>query len=176
MQKHIDDVLLFVHCVGYLVKQLDRNGLQVIMTSNPRDPKTCKTSTEAKDFVKSRFRHGGHQCNMAYALEQALQDVYGSLAQLAPTSKRRSLLNRAIHGKAKPFSILVFTDGVWNDIEDGVSGADHPIEECIRMMKEHNVSKSNVAIQFLRFGDEQKGIKRLTFLDDELGQFAHNDR
>lgn len=175
MRQHKEDVLTFVHCLGYLVKHLDSNGLQVLMTSDPRHKETCSTSTQVRDFVQSRFPSDTRHCNIEHALEQALEDVYQSVPRLASSSKRSSL-SRFLNRKPKPFSILVFTDGIWDDSEHGVSGADLPIERCIGMMKIHGVNRTDVAIQFVRFGNDEKGIRRLTFLDDGLEPQVQNKK
>lgn len=168
MQPYEDDVLLFVHQLGYLVKQLDSNGLQVLMTSDPGHQETCKTSTHIKNFVNSKFRSGLVSCNMENTLKQAFHGVYNALPRLVPAGNKETIVNLVLHGKTKPFTILVFTDGVWDGREQGLSGADRPIEKCIRMMKDHGVDKTDVAIQFVRFGDSEMGKRRLKFLDNGL--------
>lgn len=176
MQRHRNDVLKFVYCLGYLVKQLDKNGLQVLMTSDPRHIETLSSSTKVRDFVEREFQYGVFPCNMEQALEQAMNVVFQKLQRLAPSGWQPRPIRRVlgVSGKAKPFNILVFTDGVWDSSENGVSGTDYPIERCIEVMKSEGVSRTNVAIQFLRFGDSEKGKRRLTFLDDELKKREQN--
>lgn len=175
MQQYRDEVLRVVPCLGYLVKHFDPNGLQLLMTSHPHDMVTCQNSTSMKDFINSKFRSGPTPCQIEHALEQALDGVYRSIPQLATSNRRGSVSNfSSLWRRVKPFSILVFTDGVWDDSDHGVSGADHPIERCIARMKEHGVARTKVAIQFVQFGASAKGNRRLTFLDDGLALRPQN--
>jgi hypothetical protein len=168
MQRYKDDILLFVYQLGYLVKRLDPNGFEVLMTSDPLTKETFNTSTHIKSAVSSKFRSGTLPCNMEHTLEQAFKSVYKTLPRLAPVGNKKALVNMVFHRRAKPFTILVFTDGVWDGSEHGLSGTDVPIEKCIQMMKKYGVSRTDVAIQFVRFGHDKTGQWRLTYLDDGL--------
>jgi hypothetical protein len=171
MQAYKDDVLDFVYHLSYLLKQLDPDGLEFCTTKTAHQKHVFKTSNDARAFVKTQFRPHKFTLNMEQVLEDALANVYASLPQLAP-SRKGSLRNRL--RKVKPFSILVLTDGVWDNSETGVCGADRPIEKCIKMMRENNVNKRDVALQFLRFGNNERGKERLRYLDDDLKKKPEN--
>lgn len=111
---------------------------------------------------------------MENTLNQAFQGVYNAIPRLVQVGNKEAIVNRVLHGKAKPFTVLVFTDGVWDGREHGISGTDRPIEKCIGMMKKHGVDKTVVAIQFVRFGHSEMGIRRLKILDDELKKWDQN--
>ena len=69
MYKHAKDVIDLAGCLGYLVKQLDTRGTQVLMTSEIGHKETCTTSTQLKGFVKSGFSQTSlHYCNMEFVL------------------------------------------------------------------------------------------------------------
>jgi hypothetical protein len=174
MQRYKDDVITFAHHLSYLIKHFDTNGLEVYMTHDPRLNQTFTKSTDVENFVHGYFRRGRLTCNIRHVLEQAFADVYRNLPQLSPSRKRSFLRDKVLPGKVKPFSIIILTDGVWDNSSDGLSGADRPIEQCIKMMKEHNVNETDVAIQFLRFGNDARGKRRLEVLDDELKTRPHN--
>lgn len=174
MQKYKDDILLFVFQLGYLVKRLDPNGFEVLMTSDPLNKETFNTSKQIKSAVSSKYHSGTLPCDMEHTLEQAFKSVYKTLPRLAPMGNKKAFVNKVLHGTARPFTILVFTDGVWDGSEHGLCGTDRPIEKCISMMKEHGVSKTDVALQFIRFGHDTTGKWRLDFLDDGLKGRPHN--
>ncbi|KAI9150717.1 Mitogen-activated protein kinase kinase [Paramyrothecium foliicola] len=75
---------------------------------------------------------------------------------------------------SKPTTIIIFTDGVWNPSVDGLCGVDGPIEQCIQTMKHHAVDRPYVSLQFLRFGTQSIGERRLRSLDDDLKTKAEN--
>ncbi|KAH7308564.1 kinase-like domain-containing protein [Stachybotrys elegans] len=157
MQCHVQEVSRLVAALAYLVKNLDPDGADFICTSNPNKKEKVKTRKAAKDFIHRNFGEGQQiDCNMEVALVSILQDM--------PKPPRR----RLIGPKPKPLSVFVLTNGVWDDSRGGTSGAEAPIESCIKRMKEQGVARTHVAIQFLRFGSNPKGIQRLEYLDNDL--------
>lgn len=58
-------------------------------------------------------------------------------------------------------SLYVFTNGTW---EDNI-GVEKPIENMVKFLEERSKTARTVGIQFIRFGDDPEGIKRLNHLD-----------
>lgn len=176
MKEHQADVIESSYQLSYIVKKFDSNGLDVLTTSNPRREENFKTSTEMKVFTKRKFRDASKtgQCDIEFSLNEVFKRVFKTIPRLSPSAKARTF-GTFRPGKARPFSILVFTNGVWNPSDDGFGGADRLIERCIKLMKDNDVSRSDVAIQFVRFGNNPKGKQRLKFLDDGLKERPHND-
>uniref|UniRef100_A0A0B7KEL8 Protein kinase domain-containing protein n=1 Tax=Bionectria ochroleuca TaxID=29856 RepID=A0A0B7KEL8_BIOOC len=168
MQKYREEVLRWVSELGYLVKELDPDGGEIRCTSDHTKVVKFKRSTDAKRFVSEKFADGkGAPCNM----ENALLGVVDSIREPQSTvSSRLSFITRSGSGPKKT-TVLVFTDGVWDSsLKNGLIGVDKSIESLIKHMKDSGIGRPNISIQFLRFGSEPVGIKRLEFLDDKLGE------
>lgn len=83
--------------------------------------------------------------------------------------RMRSLIGK----KRKPTCIYILTDGVWDSSEaakNGLCKADRPIRQLIEELKKRNLERHLVTLQFIRFGNDATGIKRLTSLDNKLGK------
>ncbi|CAH0025734.1 unnamed protein product [Clonostachys rhizophaga] len=166
--KYEEEVLRWVSKLGYLVKELDPDGGEIRCTSDHNKTVKFTSSTEAEKFVSEKFADGkGGPCDMENALFGVVDSIRGAASTV---SSRLSFLKRSGSGPKKT-TVLVFTDGVWDSsIESGVMGADEPIESLIKHMKKKDIGRPNISIQFLRFGSDPVGIRRLESLDDDLGQ------
>ncbi|CAG9996137.1 unnamed protein product [Clonostachys byssicola] len=177
MQEHEDQVKSFVHSLAYLVKRLDPDGAEIMCTSDPMTRSKFKHATGHSKFVTKNFSRGrGGPCNMEFVLEQALDPIGEQLQSSASKSniRRTSLLSLPgiLIGRKKPVTVIVFTDGNWGSSTGG--GAENPIQGVISKMRDYGVSRSTVAIQFLRFGSNPVGERRLKFLDDDLAKKDRN--
>ncbi|CAH0035327.1 unnamed protein product, partial [Clonostachys rhizophaga] len=171
MQVYEDQVKAFVHCLAYLVKRLDPDGAEIMCTSDPMTRAKYKNSTGHSNFVAENFSRGkGGHCNMEFALEKALDPIGDQLQNSVSKGNNRRTSLRSfpgrLIGRQRPVTVIVFTDGVWGSSIGG--GAENPIESLIRKMRDHGVSRSTVAIQFLNFGSDPVGRRRLEYLDDDL--------
>ncbi|VUC30682.1 unnamed protein product [Clonostachys rosea] len=171
MQDYEDQVKAFVHCLAKLVKRLDPDGAEIMCTSDPMNRAKFKHATGHSNFVTENFSRGRREhCNMELALENALDPIGDHLQDSTSKSSTwraslRSLPGRLV-GRRKPVTVIVFTDGVWGSSTGG--GAEKPIQALIGKMRDRGISRSTVAIQFLRFGSNPAGKRRLEFLDDAL--------
>ncbi|CAI6087926.1 unnamed protein product [Clonostachys chloroleuca] len=171
MQEYREEVLRWVLELGYLVKELDPDGGEVRCTSDHTKVVKFKKSSDAKRFVSETFADGkGAPCNM----ESALLAVADSIREPPSTVSSRLLSITRPGSGPKKTSVLVFTDGVWDsslgNLENDLLGADESIESLIKHMKDSSIGRPNVSIQFLRFGSDPVGIRRLKSLDDDLGK------
>ncbi|KAK8041732.1 hypothetical protein PG993_006255 [Apiospora rasikravindrae] len=172
MQNHRGEVDKLAKALSYLMKQLDPNGVEVYFTSNPKLKTVCDSSSKVEGLLNKTFSHGhGAYCQMERTLENVFRDVKSKLLNSgeANSSSRQHLRDRLMNGaKASGVSIYVLTSGVWDCSEDGTCGVEKPIENMIAWMREHDVGRTEASIQFVRFGADTRGIKRLTILDDEV--------
>ena len=176
MQRYRVEVIRFVHGLSYLVKEVDSDGFQISCTSDPQQKETCKSSSDAVSFVKNKFANGGEaSCLMELALDTVLNAIIDKLPGSGSQKKRNSLMSFPRFGSgSKATTIVVFTDGAWGSSAESVCGVDAPIERCIRRMKKLDIERTHVALQFLRFGSDPVGKKRLHILDDELKKKPEN--
>ncbi|KPM37133.1 hypothetical protein AK830_g9446 [Neonectria ditissima] len=70
--------------------------------------------------------------------------------------------------KGRRVCVIIFTDGVWQRQAKSPGGnVENSIVNIVKKMNDHRMARTDVSIQFLRFGDDGLGIKRLKFLDDK---------
>lgn len=177
MQGEKDEVIKVVAALAYLLKELDPDGIEVVCTSEPGNKKKFKTSKEVRNFVTNAFQQGREdQCAIETALGVVLREAR---LRLANGTSRGTILSidrlrkgpfgqRSRASASEALSILVFTNGVWDYSEGGLAGADQPIQGLINHMKLNNINRTEICINFVRFGADPRGIERLRFLDDEL--------
>ncbi|KAK9793594.1 putative Kinase-like domain-containing protein [Seiridium cardinale] len=179
MQGHARAVKEGVTALTYLIKDLDRNGIDFINTSAPQNKKSFKNSSHAGTFVDTTFTQGsGADCMIERALNaifDPLKDSWSENRHGSMLFNSRAFTSSASAGQGQGVSILVFTNGLWDHSPGGTSGADRPIQNLINKMKAQDISKTQVSIQFVRLGDEARGKRRLEILDDELPQRPGNE-
>ncbi|KAK6085916.1 hypothetical protein SCUP234_02823 [Seiridium cupressi] len=172
MQSHLDFVARTVKALAYLSKELDPDGIEVACTSNPRKIVRCRSSTQADDFVRENFRTGHESdCNIEMALETIVDPIKQKLMK---RSSHWSHLAPFQKSTLRPVSIYVLTDGHWDESAGGICGADKPIESLINAMRQGRVGRTQASLQFVRFGDDPRRMRRLDLLDDELGERSQN--
>ena len=64
----------------------------------------------------------------------------------------------------RPLSFYILTDAKWQPTDVG-----QLIKDLVQSMKAKGCPKEHVAIQFIRFGEDQASIKKLDELDHGLG-------
>ncbi len=140
----------------HLVKDCDPNGIELRFTSNPGKAYKGTTffgaKTKTKHLVDKIRTHldtcDAGPCNMEQQLDVILKDVV--------RADRKT-------------SITVFTDGVW---ERGTPADGGGVEDTLISVADRihrwGMRRTDIAIQFVRFGDDELGIRRLTYLDDHL--------
>ncbi|KAK7723843.1 hypothetical protein SLS64_000174 [Diaporthe eres] len=158
--------------LAHILEAADPNGLDVICTSDPGNMQHSKVTDRLVQFVQSNFDKGASApCFIERALKTLVDKVIDKLPS-GPGEKKR-LISWIKNDKVRPISIYVLTSGVWDSsmaAREGTCGAERPITQLITELKSRNLHKSQVAIQFIRFGNHPTGIERLKYLDDRLGK------
>jgi hypothetical protein len=85
---------------------------------------------------------------------------------LEPTRHKHFL--RHWSSKGRSICIYVFTDGVWQGGLRPLGGVDEPIRIFVDRLKELGLLDTQVGIQFIRFGNDKRGMERLRKLDSDL--------
>ncbi|KAL9108230.1 MAG: hypothetical protein Q9227_006968 [Pyrenula ochraceoflavens] len=139
----------------YMVKKkkLDPNGSELRFIMSDERKEARDTSDLVNMVDRMRLRRRG-ESNFALRLD----DIFVACKQRWEKSK----------GKARPISLYVLTDGVW---QPGKRQRDM-VANSIKRMVEHleNIGAPNkmVGVQFIRFGNNEIGMDRLQWLDAEL--------
>lgn len=156
----------------YILEAADPNGLDVICTSDPGNMQHSKSTDKLMHFASSNFDKGA---SGPCFIEKTLKNLADKVIDKLPPGpgEKKGLMSWIKNDRFRPISVYVLTSGVWNSsatAREGTCGAERPINQLITELMGRNLHKSQVAIQFIRFGDYSIGIDRLKFLDDGLGK------
>ncbi|KAH7175264.1 kinase-like domain-containing protein [Dactylonectria macrodidyma] len=147
MRAHKDNVEETARVISYYVKRADPNNMELYFASNISVKYQCKNSSHVESIIrKHEFVDG--KCAMGSCLASILNHVWVSL-----------------ESSKSPVSIYVLTDGVWEAEDDEIGFA---IAKSAQKLEESNIFPPRIMIQFIRFGQDPNGIRRLKVLDDDL--------
>ena len=188
MRQHKADVERAFTALSYLVKQTDLNrgagGVWLVLGSSSGVAGSTsavyhgtKTSKLLAELEKCRYDK----------IEGVMEDEFANFIQgeilprlpltLSPPLQREGVAaSGSVSGGAasggrgrkkvpNPLSIIVLTDGQWGTGPDG-AGMQNPIRRLIETVKEQRLKRTQVMVQFLRFGDNADGIRHLRYLVD----------
>ncbi|KAJ3526325.1 hypothetical protein NM208_g11246 [Fusarium decemcellulare] len=155
METHMPQVAKTARVISYVAKVADDNGMDVYFASDPTRSKKCSCSTAVESAIKVEKTVKG-ECNMFKCLNDILETVW--------------------ENGLKPTSIYIYTDGVWESDDD--HRVDFLIKQSIQRLVEAKKQPSTLMFQFIQFGQDEKGSKRLQQLDDnytERHELGHYD-
>jgi hypothetical protein len=162
MEPHWDDMTDLFAVIAWLIKDADPDGIEVYFTVSDGKPIKARNTTPLMAALKSKPRAG-------------MTDIKLSLGRILDEYKSR-LLERKTHQSfwktawktskdVRPMTLYVLTDGRWEPPAD----AETPIRGLAKKLEDLGLQRSQIGIQFIRFGDDSEGLARLEFLDDGLG-------
>ncbi|KAJ9137164.1 hypothetical protein NKR23_g9434 [Pleurostoma richardsiae] len=167
MKAHAARVLEAFDTLAYIAKK-DKNKVQLAFTSTLEEK--IHGSTEISPLMKVLQECGYDQlgCFMEEKLTWLVDNIL--IERLVPetlppsTSRRRPSDARPLQNH--PISLIVFTDGRWGDDTDGAVGVQNAIQRLIDCVKQHNLPRTRIMIQFIQFGDDEIGKRHLKYLVD----------
>lgn len=168
MSEHWNRVVTTTKALAYLVKSADPDGIiELSLTSSPEKPhKTGKNETSSLltllEKHGSRSSPGSRACNMEHVLGILLKRVRA--AHLLP---KETFYKKTVD--PRPLNVYILTDAIWEGREVKC-GVDLPIRNLMSFMKEKGLDRTFVALQFIQFGSDELGKKRLQYLDNDLGK------
>jgi hypothetical protein len=170
MAPYWEKVKLTAHALSYIVKGIDPDGFDIRMTNTSGSvrKKKCEKLFDDHGFLEDhrpRPRHG--RCRMEKVLSNILPAV------VSKASKPSSALNRFMSRDVRGINVYIMTDGVWEanaaiDCNDEAGGVENTIETIVQLLKSLNLPRTFLSIQFIRFGDDRDGEKRMRWLDDGI--------
>lgn len=161
MKQYDIDMKRIISLLAYIVKDSDKDGLDLFFTQDNRPVHSTKSSKLADSIDQVRFRG---KSDMRGRLNTILQDPiskFGTLVQPARSFTGRKLPPQPQRG----LSFYILTDAKWQP-NNNVGGF---IKDLVKSMRDKHVCKEHVAIQFIRFGHDPAGINLLNELDHGLG-------
>jgi hypothetical protein len=158
MKTHSETVLQGFRALSYIAKKLDPNKIELAFASAPRCIMRAKKSTRLVKLVeKHDYRHD------SIMMEQSMAEL---IDHEIITKLPYKVLGFNVHPFArKSVSIYVFTDGNWGDDKLAACGVERPIMRLMREVKRRELSRNQVSVHFVRFGDSENGSRHLQHLD-----------
>ena len=122
------------------------------------DDKCCEDNSKAlKDFVEGHYPPDGEDrvLNLEYYIDQYMQRYF---QRLRKTKLRAAITNTK--GR-KPLNLYILTDGCYQKKSD----VERPIRRTIDTLDELEKDEYFVGLQFIQFGNNMEGSRRLADLD-----------
>jgi hypothetical protein len=167
MRAHWDAVEQCAGLLAFCTTPYDNNGIDLcFMISEDKknagnsDPITKRIR---KNIPPSADSKPAQRANINAVLGKVLGKYQDKLRATFGGPKRHSH-NSLIspRQRLKKLILFVLTDGLWGQHSD----AKRPISDLVRAIVESGRLPNQVGIQFIRFGDDESGKRRLTELDD----------
>ena len=157
MRQYIEQILDAAEAFFWLVKDIDTK-IELRFASEPKKryhPSLFQLTSLPYQGLINRIRQrlvgrSGTECNM----ERQLDNIF----------------DEKVIKKSRPTSVLIFTDGVWEPRTRSKGGnVEASVRSVVDKMEDEGIKRTDFTIQFVRFGHDQLGVSRLTYLDDSLG-------
>ena len=159
MKSHWPDVRELLGLLGYILKSYDQNGLDLYFTSSNKSYSKVRTSSNLLAIFDQKQPHG--KLDMSERLGSIVSEYQRRLNKQHTKNSLRAKIGQE---ETRPLSLYVFTDGTWQPDCDVAS----VIRSMVDSLDQHNLLRTQVGIQFIRFGNRPEGIERLTALDTGL--------
>ncbi|KAL8748261.1 MAG: hypothetical protein Q9184_007455 [Pyrenodesmia sp. 2 TL-2023] len=145
--------------LGYIVKDKDRNGVDLFFTCSTKKYSKIKRSSGLIElFDKHKPTSNYTLSDMSASLSRVICDYQYDLTN---RRERRSISTCMRRQRVRQLRLYIFTDAVWQPTCD-VSPV---IKSMVDTLREQHLPKQQIGIQFIRFGDYPEGITRLERLD-----------
>ena len=160
MKQYKDKIERVISLLAYMVKNSDKDGLDVFFTQTVTKVNSQKSSKISASINQVAFTGVP---DMRGRLQSILQEHINKFGTLIQASK--PLFGRQPPPQPqRPLSFYILTDAKWQPTDVG-----QLIKDLVQSMKAKGCPKEHVAIQFIRFGEEQASIDKLDKLDHGLG-------
>ncbi|KAL2073991.1 hypothetical protein VTL71DRAFT_7769 [Oculimacula yallundae] len=161
MVDHWPNVVKLFEGLSYILKDTDRNGLDVYFTISQECALQNKHTKDMVPMVKRRKqRDPTARTEINYRLTKILDEYKAKLDS-----------NKFWKSKPKPLSLYILTNGVW----EKECQPEIPIKNVVRKLQDLRKDREQIGIQFISFGNDEIGLERLRYLDDELtGELEHD--
>ncbi|KAI1361677.1 hypothetical protein F5Y08DRAFT_12661 [Xylaria arbuscula] len=176
MAEHWPDVKRTGDALSYVVKDADPDGFDIHMTNDGEHIKRKDRKGLFDNYGyldQHRPRPDLSYCPMEAVLSRVLEEAVDKA--LTPPSALDRLRSREIKG----VSVYVLTNGVWesrrtHDAEVGeAAGVENAIRSAVKRLQEANKMRTFLTIQFISYGDDPEGRRRMIWLDDDIAHLTN---
>lgn len=160
MCKYWQQVRELLDLLAYIVKNDDPDGVDIYFTCPFKKYPSSKTTTALLEKLNRHKPRDSHDISdMSDSLWRIVNEYETYLKQ---TSYPKRIFPTRRSQTARPLSLYILTDAVWPSSCDVAS----VVERQVKSLNQHNKMRSQVGIQFIRFGNDPQGIIRLEYLDN----------
>jgi hypothetical protein len=168
MQAHWLDVTFLFADFTYFIKNLDPDGMTVCFAIS-LERKKSKATTDFLKVLEKRANvmetAGPSTSNMESRLHAILGDYTARLEnEKAPPGRVKHSPFVKKPPPTKPLSLHIYTDGVWQPRCE----AENPIATLDKKLEELRVPKTQVAISFVQFGQDEAATRRLQRIEKQF--------
>lgn len=160
MKQYKEKIERLISLLAYMVKKSDKDGLDLFFTQTVTKVNSQKSSKISTSIYQERFIGIS---DMRGRLQSILQDHISKFGTFHQPPK--PLFGRQPPPQPqKPLSFYILTDAKWqpNDVRGLV-------KDVVKSMIAKKCPKEHIAIQFIRFGEDEASKQKLDELDHGLG-------
>ena len=161
MKQYSREVQRVIELLAYMVKNSDKDGLDIYFTQSVKKVNSPKSSKLSTSIQQEHFRGITDMRGRLQTLCQEHINKFGT--SITPS---RSFFGRRPESQPqRPISFYILTDAKWQPTDVGAFIK----KDLVQSMIAKRCPKEHVAIQFIRFGNDQASINKLDALDHGLG-------
>ena len=161
MKQYIPEIKSVLSLLAYMVKKSDKDGLNIFFTQSLKRVNSQKSSKLLTSIDQAHFQG---ITDMRGRLQNLCQEHINKFGTLITPS--RSFFGRQPPPQPqRPLSFYILTDAKWQPTDVGAFIK----TDLVQSMIAKGCPKEHVAIQFIRFGNDQASINKLDELDHGLG-------
>lgn len=159
MEVYRPQVRKVLELLSYMLGPTDPDGLDMYFTTHPKKLKPGNSYAMLTEFDK---RHATRFSDIRQRFANILEDYQKRFG-------KRNVFSRLRHPNSTPskgprkYTLYVLTDGAWHQ---SVTLTDE-MRTLVKHLTDHNIPNKHIGIQFIRFGNDPQGIRRLKRLDSK---------
>ena len=162
MEPHWDNMIDLFAVLAWMIKDADPDGMELYFTVSDGAPIKSRDTTPLVTALRSKSQVGTTDINLSLT---HILDGYKTKLHEQKRHRSRWQIARKSSKDVRPMNLYVFTDGRW----EAPANAATPIRNLVKKLEDLGLQRSQVGIQFISFGSDPEGLRRLAVLDDHLG-------
>ena len=160
MKPYRQEVKMVLELLWAMVAKHDPDGPELYITS---DMKALKPKNDVRVLHELDSRPAKDAPDMRYCFAQIIEKYQNQFGKRNIRARFRHWMTTPAKGPRK-LSLYVLTDGVWQDR----TNLRQVIQTLVEHLIQHKLSNKQIGIQFIRFGNDERGVRRLEGLDSGL--------
>ena len=154
MSVHWSEVKRVFGLLSYMVRDCDPNGLDLYFTNTSKAFKSRNMNTLMGELGTRTPKGLPDMSSRFGSIIEKYQSKFG----------KRKVANFFRESGPRKLSLYVLTDAIWQPKIDLTT----TIRTLVSSLEDHKLTNKQIGIQFIRFGNDPDGIKRLQTLDSGL--------